>query len=121
VVGHQRGVTVIECTIALAVLSIAATGIVVHDHGTLRTSSELFEALAATRFASGHLDSRSRAMLTVGMCEWEIEASALPGCVATETVTESAHDLFEVEIVLRDAKGRELARLATLMRRKEQG
>jgi prepilin-type N-terminal cleavage/methylation domain-containing protein len=121
VVKEHRGVTVIECIIALAVLGIAATGIVVHDHSALRTSSESFKALAATRFVAGQLDSRSRATLASGSRDWAVEDPALPGCVATETVTERERGLFEVEVLIRDAKGRLLARLATLMQRGEQG
>ena len=107
----------IECIVALSILTIAATGIVVNDHGTLQTAADSFDSLAASRYAAGHLDARSRAMLAAGRREWKVEDPALPACRAVETVRESQPGLFEVEVRVSHADGREFARVATLLRR----
>lgn len=109
----------IECVVALAVLVIATTGIVVHDHGTLRGAGQSFDELAATRFAAGHLDARSRESIAPGTREWKIEDVALPACVASESVRELKPGLFEVEVRVLSADGRELAKLVTVLMREE--
>ena len=106
----------IECMVALSILTIAATGMVLNDHGTLQAAGDSFDSLAASRYAAGHLDARSRTTLTAGTREWEVDDPALPACVAVETVRESMPGLFEVEVRVRHADGREFARVATLIR-----
>jgi len=116
VVKHTRGLTMIECMVALSILTIATTGIVLNDRGTLQTAADSFDSLAASRYAAGHLDARSRVTLTAGTREWALDDPALPACTAVETVRETNPGLFEVELRVRHADGREFARVATLMR-----
>ena len=47
----------------------------------------------------------------------DVDDPALPNCVATETVREPKAGLLEVTIVVRDAIGREMAKLATVLQR----
>ena len=107
----------IECMVALSILTIAATGIVLNDRGTLQTAADSFDSLAASRYAAGHLDARSRDTLTAGTREWKVDDPALPTCVAVETIREVKPGLFEVDVRVRHADGREFARVATLVRR----
>ena len=114
-VARAHGFTVIEGMVALAVLTIVATGVFVQDHGQLREAGHSFDVLAASRFAAGHLDALDRGALAERDRPLELDAAALPGCRAREVVRRIDVGLFEVEVTVHDAFDRELTRLATRM------
>jgi hypothetical protein len=103
-----RGFTVLEAVVALAVLTILATGVVVNDRAQLEGVQRSYLVLAASRFAAGHLEEneslrpRERAI-----------ACPLPGCTATESVRRIRSGLFELAVVVKGPAGQELARLTT--------
>ena len=114
-VARACGFTVIEGMVALAVLTIVATGVFVQDHGQLREAGHSFDVLAASRFAAGHLDALDRAALEERDRPLEPDPDALPGCRAREIVRRIDDGLFEVEVTVHNGSDRELTRLVTRM------
>lgn len=113
---RERGFTLIEAVIALAVISVLAgaalTGLGAHL-GTVRAS---FDELALTRLASGRLDEIRAADAAPVPGEREVTAPR-PGVTMRETVREREPGLFEVTVAVAAAEGGRRVSLTTLVAR----
>jgi hypothetical protein len=119
VVGRERGLTVLEVVVALAVLTIIVTSVMVGERSQLAGVVHSFDELAASRAAAGRLEELAGAPLVVGETTFDVDAQALPGCVGVQRIREVTPGLFEVSVRIERARAERAVQLTTLMVREE--
>ena len=112
----EKGLTVLELVIALAVLTVIVTSVMVGERGQLAGVTRSFDELAASRAAAARLEELATSPLAPGQTMFDV---ALPGCLGLQTVREVTPGLFEVHIRVEREKGRGATNLMTLMVRED--
>lgn len=104
----QRGFTVLEIIVALAVVGLVATAVFVGEDSQLRQVSQSFGELELSRAASSRLERMGAP--EPGERAFEVEVQGARG---QETVRIVEPGLFEVTVEVR--RGAEIVRLVTLV------
>jgi len=112
----ERGLTILELVIALAVITVIVTSVMVGERSQLAGVTRSFDELAASRAAATRLEELAEAPLTPGRTTFDL---ALPGCLGLQTVRELTPGLYEVSVRIERAKGGGATSLTTLMVRGE--
>jgi hypothetical protein len=116
VVARDKGLTVLELVIALAVLTVIVTSVMVGERSQLAGVTRSFDELAASRAAAARLEELAEAPLAPGRTTFDV---ALPGCLGLQTVRELTPGLYEVSVRIERAKGGGATSFTTLMAREE--
>jgi len=106
----ERGYTLMEIVVAMAVISLVATGVFVGEEGQLRQVSRSFDELQLSRAAAARLERITSP--EPGERAFEVEGMGVRG---TETVTLREPGLYEVLVEVR--RGDHVVRLVTLVAR----
>lgn len=112
----EKGLTVLELVVALAVLTVIVTSVMVGERGQLASVTRSFDELAASRAAAARLEDLADAPLEPGRTTFDV---ALPDCLGVQTVREVTPGLFEVRVRVERRKGGGGTTLTTLMAREE--
>ncbi|MHC4819775.1 MAG: hypothetical protein ACYTF8_17145 [Planctomycetota bacterium] len=112
----EKGLTVLELVIALAVLTVIVTSVMVGERGQLAGVTRSFDELAASRAAAARIEELAAASLEPGQTMFDV---SVPGCLGLQTIREVTPGLFEVHIRVERDKGRGATSLMTLMVRED--
>ena len=115
-VARERGLTVLELVISLAVLTVIVTSVMVGERGQLSGVTRSFDELAASRAAATRLEELADEPLEPGQTTFDV---SVPGCLGLQTVREVTPGLFEVHVRVERDKGRGATSLTTLMVRED--
>ena len=108
----QRGLTVLEVVVGLAVLTIVATSVMVGENQQLRGVARSFDELAISRAAAGRLEELRNMPLEPGETHFEVVAA---GCVGVQRVRPLGPGLFEVTVRIEHERRGRPYKLTTLM------
>jgi len=99
---RSAGFSLLESTIALAVVAMVAGTFLWGAPDQVRATSAAFRASAAHRIATGVLETAGTATLTPGTVDLPVPpASLLSGAEVTRVVREREPGLLEVEAIVR--------------------
>jgi hypothetical protein len=116
VVAREKGLTVLELVVALAVITVIVTSVMVGERSQLAGVTRSFDRLAASRAAATRLEELADARLEPGQTMFDVN---VPGCLGLQTVREVTPGLFEVHVRIEREKGGGATSLTTLMVREE--
>ena len=112
----ERGLTVLELVIALAVVTVIVTSVMVGERSQLAGVTRSFDELAASRAAATRLEELAEAPLAPGQTTFDV---SVPGCLGLQTVRELTPGLYEVTVRVERDNGRGATSFTTLMAREE--
>lgn len=115
-VAHEKGISVLELVIALAVITVIVTSVMVGERAQLAGVTRSFDRLAASRAAAARLEELADAPLEPGRTTFDV---GVPGCLGSQTVREVTPGLFEVRVRVERDNGGGATSLTTLMAREE--
>lgn len=112
----EKGITILELVVSLAVLTVIVTSVMVGERGQLAGVARSFDELAASRAAAARLEELADVPLEPGQTTFEV---SVPGCLGLQTVREVTPGLFEVHVRVERDRGRGATILTTLMARED--
>lgn len=115
-VAREKGISVLELVIALAVITVIVTSVMVGERSQLAGVTRSFDRLAASRAAAARLEELAAAPLEPGRTMFDVD---LPGHLGLQTVREVTPGLFEVRVRVERENGGGATSLTTLMAREE--